>query len=691
MNNHHAPILQTLSALKQDGRLRPLDYQFARLIHDMDDQPLLAVASALVSHELAQGNVCLHLGTLDKKPLFGLDKASQQTLFDQLPDSDWISHLQKSAVVGNGSAPSPLVLDCHRLYLYRYWQYEQTVAQHLGQKKTIDDVDHHQAKHILDRLFQRDYSFIYQMVEQTNTDEDTCAALIKWLDIPENLSLDWPTIIELCQHAESYEDLQPLEQLIPDEQCLNWQKVAAALAATQSFSVISGGPGTGKTTTVTRLLAMLIELGLSKGHLPDIRLVAPTGKASARLTESIGGALDKLNCSDEVRHLIPNQAGTIHRLLGVIPNSTEFRHNASNPLHLDILVVDEASMVDLPMMTRLLEALPDHARIILLGDRDQLASVEAGSVLGDICEAADLGYSPEQNQRLQALTGYNLNSYKSKGSSTQRSHNQSSHNKKSTIQNSFCLLHKSYRFDASSGIGSLASAINSGHRQFEKTVWESGFSDIRRHPMNDTGYADMLKLCVKGYRIYLDALNQGQSPTEVLKAFNRFRLLCALREGRYGVEGLNLEIRQVLARQNLIEHETLWYSGRPVLITRNDHGLGLYNGDIGITMPSLDGRLRVVFQLPDGTIKSLLPSRLPEHETVFAMTIHKSQGSEFDHTAIVLPETMNPVLTRELVYTGITRAKKELDIFTTEAVLSGAIANPTLRVSGLKERFNRLT
>ncbi|MET4694049.1 exodeoxyribonuclease V subunit alpha [Endozoicomonas lisbonensis] len=673
MTTHQSPVLQTLGQLKTAGSIRALDYQFARFLQEMGGEPLTVLAGALVSHELASGNVCLSLEDIEQQTLFGIDREALQSLEPLLASGNWQEQLSGSRLVSDGSegsTPTPLVLNRNRLYLYRYWHFEHRVAEIL-RNKTARDVEPATIRTILDRLFQRDYNLLLNSLQ---SEPNQRAAVVKWLDIVKPDGLDWNAIGQIIQQASSGNDLRNLDNLIPEHACLNWQKVAAALAATQSFSVISGGPGTGKTTTVTRLLAMLVELEQqTKGKVPVIRLVAPTGKAAARLTESIGGVLEKLHCSETVRSNIPSEAGTIHRLLGVIPNSTEFRHHRDNPLHLDILVVDEASMVDLPMMNRLLDALPTDARIILLGDRDQLASVDAGSVLGDICAAAGNTYTERQQKQLQQLTGYDLR--------TELPETDAS------IHDCFCLLQKSYRFDASSGIGQLATAVNGGKVKSTKAVWEAGFHDIRRHLLNDSGYQTMLQLCVDQYRPYLQAIKEGLPARQILAAFNRFRLLCALREGAYGVEGLNLEIRSALARHRLVERETLWYPGRPVLITRNDHGLGLYNGDIGITLAGADDRLRVVFQLPDGSLKELLPSRLPAHETVYAMTIHKSQGSEFAHTAMILPDKINPVLTRELVYTGITRAKKELELFTTDAVFNQSVARPTHRSSGLKERL----
>ncbi len=669
-------MLNALRQLLDTQKIRPLDYQFARLMHDIDNSPLVSLIAALLSHELGKGNVCLPLSFLTQDVFFDLDNITTDTLKQtaNLSSESNRQQLLSSSVIGDGSAVTPIVLDNDNLYFYRYWQHECTVAAFLSKGSELS-LDQKAASTILERLFQRDYTFLFSVLDRSASDDNIRTQLIKWLDIELPDQVDWSACLQTVQTAQTAEELRLLDSMIPTEVCLNWQKVAAALASTQPFSVISGGPGTGKTTTVTRLLAMLIELGDQAGKVPDIRLVAPTGKASARLTESIGGALASLHCSDSIRQLIPTQAGTIHRLLGVIPGRPEFRHHSKNQLHLDILVVDEASMIDLTLMRKLMDALPDHARVILLGDRDQLASVDAGSVLGDICTAAEGGYSKSQTVLLEQLTGFHLNQWQGA--------------QELPIKNRFCLLRKSYRFDARSGIGTLAAAVNAGDLHTVKTTIDSGFQDIQRHQLTDAYYTQMIASAAQGYMSYLEAIREKLDERTIIRRFNNFRLLCAVREGKYGVEGLNKEIRSQLVQRHYLPSEGLWYTGRPVLITQNAHGLNLYNGDIGIALPDNDGKLKVVFELPDGSIKHLLPSRLPEHQTVFAMTIHKSQGSEFNHTMMVLPEKMVPVLTRELVYTGITRAKKQLNIYCNNQVLNQAIKKRTVRFSGLIERLQQ--
>ncbi|WP_257264974.1 exodeoxyribonuclease V subunit alpha, partial [Endozoicomonas sp. ONNA2] len=645
----------------------------AKLNDSLDPDPLLTLAAANVSFELGQGNVCMSLAS--GFTLFGLDEQESATLMDTLaiPKHQWLSRLQGTHVVGargEGNEPTPLVLDGERLYLYRYWQYERNVADFL-KGRSSETLDTDEAFSILQRLFQRDYHFVVQQCKG-QSEAGQKAELIKWLDIESVDTLDWPAILGSLHHRTD-----TLDSLIPESACLNWQKIAVALAASRSFSVISGGPGTGKTTTVTRLLALLTELGLKRGSPPDIKLVAPTGKAAARLTESIGGALAKINCSETVRDRIPAQAGTLHRLLGVIPGKPGFVHNKNNRLHLDILVVDEASMIDLPLMSHLLEALPDHARLILLGDRDQLSSVEAGSVLGDICAAASFGYSNEQRNLLARLTGQDLYSVEP----AQTDANQA-------VSDSLCLLRKSYRFDAHSGIGSLAKAVNTNDLRSLKSIFTSGFDDIERFSIaTESGYQRLIQQSVEAYQHYLELIQQKTEPQQILAAFNRFQVLCALREGPYGISGLNEAIEKALQQKGLIEVTGQWYEGRPVLITRNDHGLGLYNGDIGITIRDSNGQLRIAFQFPDKQVSQFLPSRLPEHETVFAMTIHKSQGSEFADVVMVLPDQDSPIITRELVYTGITRAKSKLTLFAEMDILLQAAKSPTKRQSGLYQRL----
>jgi len=332
-------------------------------------------------------------------------------------------------------------------------------------------------------------------------------------------------------------------------------------------------------------------------------------------------------------------------------------------------------MIDLTMMSRLIDALPPHARVIFLGDRDQLASVEAGAVLGDICNYASAGYTLTRAQELSHLTGCPI-----EGHTEERA---------GALRDSLCLLQKSYRFGSDSGIGQLAAAVNRGDRTAIRTVFDGTFDDIEKKPLQ-TGeeYIAMLEDALQGYQRFLLRVQQQDAPEAVIAAFGEYQLLCALREGPFGVTGLNERLELALAQKRKIfrQPHSRWYEGRPVMISRNDSALGLFNGDIGIALDRGQG-LRVWFQMPDGSVKSVQPSRLPEHETAWAMTVHKSQGSEFDHAVLILPAQMSPVVTRELVYTAITRARKRLSLYADERVLAQAVTTRTERRSGLSAVF----
>lgn len=608
------PLWQTLL----DARLlRDLDVQLAQLLARWDADDSIQLAVAMTSQELGRGHVCFDLTTWPERlaqwqallPEVALHAVSVSELTTLLERSPLVRLVSDPSVVEE-QAGQPLTLFAGRLYLSRYFRFEQQVAAWLQQAS-----------------------------------------------LPIVTSADTP---ELAQQ---------LRQLFTPQTDVDWQAVAVATACDGRFTLISGGPGTGKTTTVTKLLALLV----AQSEQPLlIRLAAPTGKAAARLTESIAKAKTELAGQVNAAWLggIPTQASTLHRLLGVIPGLPEFRHNGQNPLPLDVLVVDEASMIDLPMMARLLVALPPQARLILLGDKDQLASVEAGAVLGDICQFVAQGVSSQQAQQLQQRTGYELQNYVQPEGHP--------------LRDRLCLLRKSYRFAADSGIGKLAEAVNNGDVKAAHAVWAQDYRDIRLH--SDEQRLEMaISVAAKGYHAYLALLAApitSENAIVLLKAFNQIRLLCALHDGPWGINGMNQAIGQRLQAQGKLQMSGEWFAGRPVMIIENDYGLGLYNGDIGIA--ASDGeRLRVWFVLPDGKAHGFLPSRLPAHDTAWAMTVHKSQGSEFTHTLLLLPPEVNPLLTRELLYTGITRAREQLDLFATPEVLALMVRKQTERYSGL--------
>lgn len=652
------PLPQLLKLAEQQGVLTALDRHFALQLSDLvsETEPLLLLLLTLLSKQLSSQHSCLPLAHIDASNPLGLrplTAAQLQTgaaplscqLISQHELATELSQrLAQSALVWQPQAGElddahsrPLVLQEQRLYLRRYWRYEQQVANKLLTLASDN-----------------------QIAQRLDSEPALAAQMSQLLS----------TLFQQQSAA------------------IDWQKVAAAISLTRRLSVITGGPGTGKTTTVTKVLLSLLQLQ------PElhVRLVAPTGKAAARLSESIKGSKARLQAElassapalQAALRSIPEEAATIHRLLGVIPDDSRFRHHHDNPLLLDLLIVDEASMVDLPLMAKLLDALPDNAQLILLGDQDQLASVEAGAVLADICHGLrvddtwQMQYSAKQAARLTALCGMPL----SQGT------------RQDALGDSLCMLRHSHRFKGDAGIGLLANAVNQGDVAAVRQVWRQQYAELAwfEQQSDSSNERALLQHCVAQYRPYLELAANNAEPQQVLQAFNQFRILCAMRSGEYGVDGINIAVIRQLSQAQLIEPRQEFYRGRPIIIRSNDYNLGLFNGDIGIVLhDNQTGRLMAWFERADGSMMKVLPARLPSHDTCFAMTVHKSQGSEFDAVTLVLPP--NPrgpqvqLLCRELLYTGITRAKLHFSCSGRPSVFNLAVKQLTRRASGLASRL----
>ncbi len=523
-----------------------------------------------------------------------------------LPDpEDWRDRLLASRVVGREETTAPLILDSkNRLYLYRFYHCEKRVADSLKKRATaVSEVDTEAAAQLLDHLF-------------------------------------------------------------PERQEVDDQRTAAALALLKPLLIIAGGPGTGKTWTVARILTLVQTL--SKKTL-RIGLAAPTGKAAARLQQSIRQAGDSMG-SDGIP-LSTLTTSTLHRLLGFRPDTDEFHCNEATPLDLDLLVIDEASMIDLALMDALLKALPPACRLILLGDRYQLASVEAGSLFADLCADSENRWPAPISDQLTRLTSQKTPSCASTGPA---------------ITEAVVTLRTGFRFHEKSGIGMLATAVNSGETAKVDKCLQMNFPDL------ETGFPDpgnreqwLRQRILDGYRAMLHA----HTVEEAFAAMEKFRVLCAVRRGPAGVEGINLLAERTLRDAGLIAGETDQYPGKPIIIRRNHYQMQLYNGDTGILRHDDKGRLKAWFMRSDNTLHGVTPARLPEHEAAWAITIHKAQGSEFDQALLVLPEEDSRVLSRELLYTGITRARKHLVLCADPEILATAVRRKTQRFSGLADRL----
>jgi exodeoxyribonuclease V alpha subunit len=598
-------LLRGLEAAAMEGQLRFIDLHFARWLGELgDNDPILVLSAALVSRSVGEGHVCLDLrANAGQYPFGGAGKGIVTPGLEA-----WCAALEEDPLVGNPTRPAPLILDGRgRLYLGRYWRLEQ----------------------------------------------DLCDAL------RGRAGRRLPNLDLAGLRAG-------LERIFPPSNEVDWQRVAAALAVLQPLCVLSGGPGTGKTRTVTAILALLIEQAGGDGL--RMAMAAPTGKAAARLTESVLAARSQLDLDPDVAESLPSEAVTLHRLLGIRPGRALPRHGARNPLHLDVLVVDEASMVDLPLMARLFAALKPETRVILLGDRDQLASVEAGMVLGDICGRGGAArYSPEVCAALEEAAGVRLEPARAP-----------------SISDHVAVLKKSYRFGADSGIRCLAQAVNAGDAEAALNVLsDPARVDASMESVSALALPDYLRRWLVPRMSACLAAGEAQ---KILQGLGRFRILCAVRGGPFGVISVNRLCESLLQEAGVIERGLAQYPGRPLMVTGNDYALALFNGDLGVlwTDAEGDGGPRACFDAGNG-VRRVRVSRLPAHETVYAMTVHKAQGSEFDEVLLILPEVESRALTRELLYTGITRARRRITLIGSRERMHEATAKPVRRSSGLYE------
>jgi len=581
---------ETKNWIKQLEGTDKLAASFAGFIaaHAKLNADTAALSAALLSMELSNKQICLDL----TNPETALAKIAEALPGIEFPKpmkkyESWEKAMLDSKTASFSGGETPIIIERGKMYLRRYYNYEKITAKNLKEMALA--------------------SRPYDGKEK----------------ISEYLNIFFPSDDESAQ------------------------KAAAVAALKSRLTIISGGPGTGKTTTAAKILFLLL---LSEPTL-SIALTAPTGKAAARMMEAVSSArffiektitTAKGSTNDDEKKTLEAmsslEGSTMHRLLGAIPASPYFRHNSENPLGYDLVVIDEASMIDIAMMAKFLSALPPNASCIILGDKDQLSSVEAGAVMFDICESAL---------------------------------------KNGTLGKNVILLTKSWRFAQYPGIGALSRAVNTG----------AGIKDILDNTtpkegielMPNRARGTIAPLLIEGFGAYINTIDIK----EALSEFNRFRILAPLRDGRFGVNALNLLAEEILESAGLIRRDSGMYINKPLMVTKNDYQLGLFNGDIGLVRLNEKGERRVFFQDVHGDIRSFAPSLLPEHETVFAMTVHKSQGSEFDAILLVLPEKDSALLTKEVLYTGITRAKKKVSLLCENEILQAASKKNVWRASGL--------
>ncbi|MEN9951464.1 MAG: hypothetical protein RLY85_2216 [Bacteroidota bacterium] len=588
--------------------LSDIHLQFASAFQDARIRP----AAYLLSKKLMEGHICV---------------PTESVLTEEMPfDKRWLPTAdQQSDLVGHpGGDPKPFILDGNLLYFQRYYHYESKIISH---------------------VVARAQSSLQQL-------QDRMAGLEKHQNLINTLVATYP-----------------LDGLLPEEQT-DWQLVACLQALLSDFSIITGGPGTGKTTTLAKLLRILYAINPAT----CVALAAPTGKASMRMYESLQQSASAFPEMQPVFHQL--KPSTLHSLLGYKPGSTHFKFNSQNTLPFNWVVVDEASMIDVPLFAKLLDALHPETRIILLGDKDQLASVEAGSLLGDLCMAI-----PELNAMDTERREW-INSFLP--DPQRQMQGAYSATNPPWLSNHILQLKLSHRFKKRGAIGTLAGIIIGGKSAAMEELIREDTEGLHFDRLYNPA---VLEAFCMGYADYI----QEEDIQKALEKLNNLRVLVAVREGERGLYAINRQIERLLQQHHLLRADREFYEHRPVMVTRNNYELNLFNGDVGILRKDARGQLRAWFTDGNGELRSLLPAYLSDAETVFAMTIHKSQGSEFDQVMVVLPEgTDNPLLTRELLYTGVTRARKGVTIQGSTATLLHTVTQSVKRISGITNRINQL-
>ena len=583
-----------------------IHFQFAECF----EEKLIRPYAYFLSKNLLEGNICIPID----EPVI----RKSESPYQEVCDIETLKGL-KYLVTTKQEEIAPFILEGNKLYLHRYFRYESIIVNRIkelvfnGNNKSVERMKLLSSKAELIHSFNADY---------------------------------------------------PIQPTTTDALKIDWQIVAVLQALLQDFSIITGGPGTGKTTTLAKVLAILYSVEPSA----RVALTAPTGKASMRMYESL--TQTTLEVGDNILNLFRQlKPTTIHSLLGYQRDSVNFKYNSNNPLPFDWIIVDEASMIDVPMFAKVLDAMSDTCRIILLGDKDQLASVEAGSLLGDFCLSLNAinQFSSERAEWINSFIS----------DPNRKITINHIHPTNSLLANNIIELKFSHRFNIEGGIGKLSNAVLTNNQTvIEEYIYHN--TDANIHIDTKADDKILAKFCA-GYKDFI----QETDIKTALKKLNNLRVLVAVREGERGLYAINRKIELELLRLKLINIDNEFYTNRPIMVTRNMYQLGLMNGDVGIIR---DGRIH--FDVAGEGIRSFLPAYLTDAETVFAMTIHKSQGSEFNEVLIVLPEGIDsPLLTRELLYTGITRAKKSVTIQGGMDSIMQAAGATVKRVSGIREKL----
>ncbi len=604
-----------VDTLRRSNKYSDIDLYFGNFLYKLGNSysdELLFIA-ACVSRYNREGHICFDLNSSLASEI------KQMNLTGEI-EGDPQKLVRKLFSVGVAGLPGefkPLIIDSsNKIYLHRYWNYQNNLA-----------------------------SLIKSRVEKDNFE-------IENGKIKKILSL-------LLTNGDNSSDPE---------------RIAAAVASLlKRFVIITGGPGTGKTTFALNIALLLLELLDPAEENFRILLAAPTGKGAARLSEAVNNSVQYIKADSNKIRFIPSEAQTIHRILKNVGGTPFFYYNADNKLPVDLLIVDEASMIDMALMSKLMEAIPLDSHVILLGDKDQLASVEAGSMLGDICESGDTRFfSDSFTSILKEISPLDFNQF-----TTEKSI--------SPLSDSIIEFNKNFRFPPESGIGILSNLIKEGNLfELEKIIKKNEFDDIEW--IENRNLESLKEFVFSRWEEIFAKLSPEMTIEDKFQIYNSFRILNAHRVGPWGSLAINKFIEAEYKRKNKIHHNTQWYPGKPIMIFENNYDFQLFNGDSGIVLEEKGyNGVKVFFEKPGQSYKIIEPALLPENEAFYSMTVHKSQGSEFDHILLVLPDEDSPILSRELIYTAITRAKKRVEIWGNKDVFLQAVGRKVKRTSGLSE------
>ncbi|XRX42725.1 MAG: exodeoxyribonuclease V subunit alpha [Buchnera aphidicola (Eriosoma harunire)] len=597
----------------QKKQITSLDLYFALYIGHQQHN-LIMITAAITNHHIGNGHICLPLNILKKKIIHLENMLNIPEKIFELTGSFilWNEIFKSSDSIGSSRLKKPLILFNQCIYLYKTWKAEQIILNYITKKK-------------------RD-------------------------SIPQ-----WKHYRKIINNICNHDDIHHL------------QKIAISMAIIQNISFIIGGPGTGKTTIIQKILTAILEI---YPNTIKCQLAAPTGKAATHLTQSVYNSNNKTLKLNLLKFkIIP--ATTIHTLLGISKINSKPYFHENNKLDIDILIIDESSMIDFFMMEKLINALPKHVKLIFFGDINQIPSIGHGNILKDICYQSDNTFY-DIAKLLKLISNCNINTKKHPN----------------LINDNICILTKNYRFAKKSDIIQLSYYILHTRKDIFEKIKNNYFNQIHIDTISSHDqYILLLEYIIQKYSTYWDKIIQKKPIHHIIKAFNSIKILCAVKHNILGTKHINNNLEKYMEKKGLINYinnnNCTGYIGKPIIISENNKMLGLVNGDIGIMKLNNKKQLYVCFLKNDKETKKIPINILPKYQTAWAITIHRSQGSEFLHTILILPNVMNPILTKELIYTGITRSKETLTIYAKKNILLQSIKRQIIRISNIPQFMSK--